>query len=904
MSSPLKIWRLRFEHHPTGFGLDTSRPRLSWTVEPSGAADQIPADWKQKSYQVDIERAGQVSSSFRVDSADTVLLQWPGEPLKSREQARVRVKSLGANGIDTDWSDWVSIEASLLEKSDLSARFITLDRENATTGKSAERHPDENGNRPLVFRKTFHAPETINQSSRSRLYITALGVYEARINGKRVGGECLAPGWTSYQHRILFQAFDVGGLIQAGENVMTIEVAEGWYSGRLKWGKGESNFYGHSIAAFAQLDILDSSGSEETLTRLQTDASWEASLSSTVASGIYDGETYDARETSPEWSPVKVLDDSSTTLLSPSSSPPVRVTEMIRPVSITKDPDGKALVDFGQNLVGRVRILPSSMSRPAGHRIIIRHAEVLEKDGHLGTRPLRAAKSTDTIIFKDNEPSLQEGWSPKFTYHGFRYIEITGWTTDDDTDPLTPDSLVAEVMHTDMLRTGTFTCSNPLLDRLHANTVWSMRGNFVGIPTDCPQRDERLGWTGDIQVFAPTASFLYDCGGMLSGWMRDLISEQRDNKGIVPLVVPNAMKNGPWPAVPQAVWDDVVILLPWTLYRNFGDVEVLRDCWQGMKDYLGTVMRIEEGGLWQEELWQLGDWLDPNAPPSEPGLARTDGVLVADAYLVHVTSVMARIATVLGLPGEADDFEQQAVRLKKLFQDKYIAKSGLVVGDSQTALALAIVFNLHEDEKQVRHAASRLARMVRFAKFRVSTGFAGTPVVLDALQRGGHTDLAYGMLTEQSCPSWLYPISKGATTIWERWDSMLEDGSVNPGEMTSFNHYALGSVTGWLHGTVAGISPLEAGWKKFLFRPVPGAQLTYAKATFDSPNGMIRARWELSSDDKGRMLAYLTVPPNTTADVQEPGQDAIVTVGSGSHSWEWKFEAGVWPPAPLLTAFE
>ncbi|KAF0322758.1 hypothetical protein GQ607_009999 [Colletotrichum asianum] len=424
-----------------------------------------------------------------------------------------------------------------------------------------------------------------------------------------------------------------------------------------------------------------------------------------------------------------------------------------------------------------------------------------------------------------------------------------------------------------MRRTGFFSCSDEDVNALHRNVVWSMRGNFVSIPTDCPQRDERQGWTGGIQIFSPTASFLYDCGGMLSNWMRDVILDQKDAGGVVPLVVPNVMKDGPFPALPQAVWDDVVMLVPWTLYKWFGDTG-------------------------------LGDWLDPNAPPAEPGLARTDGTLVADAYLVHVTGVVSQIARILSLTEDADKFAAEHKRLKQLFQDKYITKAGFVVADSQTALALALLFNLHETPAQRKAAAARLARLVQYSKFRVSTGFAGTPVILHALSETGYTQHAYRMLLEKGCPSWMYPVTKGATTVWERWDSMLEDGTINPGEMTSFNHYALGSVANWMHARIGGLSPLEPGWTKFLVRPRPGGGLKHAEVEYLSPSGQVRARWEIKTGD--RLVLEVTVPPNATAVVSLPDGSEEKTVGSGTYTFEGGLDEqakGEWPPQALLTQF-
>ncbi|TPX16180.1 uncharacterized protein E0L32_004175 [Thyridium curvatum] len=898
MAAPrLAIARLRFEHHQTGLGVPVPAPRLSWNVVAKG--DEIPANWKQESYEIQIKRAGAAEpKTFTAATDSTVLVPWPDAPLRSAEAAQVRVRSLGkadAGESNSEWSDWAAVEAALLDKSDWVAKAITAPE------RTDAPHPDENGTRPWRFRKTFEvAPGRKKKGARSRLYITALGVYEAYLNGERVGDECLAPGWTAFQHRIQFQVFDVGPLLVDGANTLAIEVAEGFYVGRLLWGDGVSGIYGKRLGAMAQLSILDDEADAEPSVVVQTDESWSCAISPIVASGIYDGETYDmdqeydftssAASSSGAWKPVEVLETPKIEFVA-ASCPPVRVTETVKPVSITKDPDGKTLVDFGQNLVGRLRI--PSLSRPDGHRVVLRFAEVLENE-RLGTRPLRCAKATDRIIFGGGK-ELKD-WYGHFTYHGFRYMEVTGWGADDADQPLTTDSVVAEVMHTDMLRTGHFSCSDAKVNQLHQNVVWSMRGNFVGIPTDCPQRDERLGWTGDIQVFAPTASFLYDCGGMLANWMRDVVLETAEQGGVVPLVVPNALKASKHPVKPQAVWDDVVVLAPWTLYRHFGDAEVLRSAWAAMKLYLRAIPRGADA-LWTPDLWQLGDWLDPNAPPAEPGNARTDGALVADEYLVHVTGVMAEIAGVLGLAAEREGFRAEHEALRRAFHDKYVASSGLVVGDSQTSLALALVFGLlRETGGQRRRAAERLVRLVRLARFRVSTGFAGTPAVLHALSGAGFDQVAYRMLLEEGCPSWLYPVGRGATTIWERWDSMLPDGRINPGEMTSFNHYALGSVAEWLHRNVGGLAPLEPGWKRFRVRPVPGGTLTGARASFVSPQGEIRTEWELAGD--GVVKVGLTVPPNATAVVEKP--DGAVEVGSGVHSFEWKVtHEQAWPPKAI-----
>ncbi|EKG16231.1 Bacterial alpha-L-rhamnosidase [Macrophomina phaseolina MS6] len=893
---------VRFEHHPDGFGIGTATPRLSWRF----SHGKTPAEnWQQSGYTVEISRQeGTQTHSFHVESSESVLNPWPTKPLTSRERVSVRVRAFGASERDghqpdpapTEWSHWHVVEAGLLQRSDWTGNFIVSPLE----------EPKDKPHRPVLFRKSFDSPAT--KEARAWLYITSLGVYEAHINGRRVGDLQMTPGWTSYRHRLQYQVFDVTELIQEGKNTIGVEVSEGWYAGRLTWGKGIRNFYGDKLATLVQLEIQTKDGVNQ---RIVSEESWKTHQSDLIMSELYDGEVYDARQhlqgwTSPtfiegsNWKPSCILEFPNILLFAPDVAP-VRVTQSVQSREIFRSRSGKTLVDFGQNLVGKVQI--KLLHKPEGHTVKIRHAEVLEH-GELGTRPLRNARAEDTVIFS-NQPL--KDWAPRFTFHGFRYVQLEGWSLDDDVPPST-ENIAALVMHSDLVRTGQFSCSNDLVNRLHENVVWSMRGNFLSIPTDCPQRDERLGWTGDIQVFSPTASYLYQSAGFLSNWMQDVAAEQGDMDGIVPLVVPDVLGTTSWPSVPQAVWDDVAILVPWVLYQWSGDVEIVRRQYSSMRVYLDTSIRRGDDGLWDPDLWQLGDWLDPNAPPREPGLARTDGTLVADAYLVYVTGIMAKISDAVERPQETVLYQKQHDDLKAVFADKYIAPSGLLVGDSQTALALALAFSLHGESnpKQVRTAADRLARLVRYSKFRVSTGFAGTPLVLHALSSTDHIQLAYRMLLEEQCPSWLYPVTMGATTIWERWDSMLPDGSINPGEMTSFNHYALGSVANWLHTVVGGIRPLEPGWKKFLVSPVPGGTLTNAEVKFESPYGLVEAKWKLD-DGHTRFVLRLNVPPNTTALLVLPGQKAEegVWIGSGSHVREASFKApGNWPPKAMYTQFQ
>ncbi|KAK7737906.1 hypothetical protein SLS53_006284 [Cytospora paraplurivora] len=874
---------ITFEHHPDGFGIGTATPRLSWRVSAGTLSN-----WSQNSYRIEVKRRSPqapllpISDDYQLDSDDSVLIPWPSWPLASREVAKVRVLVSGvdANGTQraSQWSDRKTVEAGLLQASDWKARFIT-----------APSPPPEDGvpHRPTLYRREFTLDK--NGSGHARLYISALGLYEAYINGHRVGDLEMTPGWTSYHHRLQYQTYDVTGLLRAGKNAIAVEVAEGWYAGRLLWIGGLRNLYGDRPAFIAQLEVQNAEGNVEQ--QVVSNDSWSSHPSPRQSASIYDGEAYDAREElsgwarydfeeNDSWQQSHVLDVNlaEVELFSP-DAPPVRVTQTIKPVEIFKSPSGKTLVDFGQNFAGRVRI--HGLQKPAGQNLTIRHAEVLE-NGELGTRPLRDAKATDQYVFSGNEDA-KSVWSPHFTFHGFRYIELTGLSVDD----LTKDNFSGLVIHSDMRRTGYFSTSNDLINRLHENVVWSMRGNFLSIPTDCPQRDERMGWTGDIQVFSPTASFIYDSAGFLGNWLRDLTIEQDAAGGTVPVVVPDVLAgHSAEDHSPEAVWDDAAVLVPWTVYQWSGDVEVLRRQWWSMRTHLDKSIKRAYDGLWDEGCFQFGDWLDPNAPPEQADAARTDGTMVADAYLVYITGIVAKIAVVINDAENARRYQADYDRLKGKFGDKYVSRTGLVVGDAETALALAICFDLlgdDDDGRKKKVAGARLARIVNKARFKVSTGFAGTPLILHALARSDNLDLAYKMLLEKSCPSWLYPVTMGATTIWERWDSMLPDGSINPGSMTSFNHYALGSVANFLHSVVGGISPLEPGWKTFKVSPRPGGDLSHCEVRYDSPYGLIAVRWELgeSSDDStttsGQAAASrafrlkIEVPPNSRALVVLPG---------------------------------
>lgn len=850
----------RIEHHREPLGIGESRPRLSWTI------DDAPGDWRQQSYAVTVVRAGE-EQTFEVASAEQVLVPWPGRALDSRDRVAVRVAVQGADGSWSDPSPETWSETGLLRPEDWSARPVGLE---------LDENPESDARRATLVRQGFRVDGEI---ARARLYATAHGLYDAEINGIRVGSDTLSPGWTVYRERLRYYTYDVTDLLHEGENALGAWVGDGWYRGRLGWRGGHRNVFGRDLSFLGQLEITYTDGTRQTLA---TDDSWKGAPSPILRSGIYDGEDHDARLEVPGWStaafddsgwvPVAVRDRDPGTLVAP-TGPPVRVIEEVTPVAVLTSPSGARILDFGQNLVGRVRI---RVTGPRGATVTLRTAEVLQ-GGEIYTRPLRSARSTDHYTLA-GRPDGEE-WEPRFTFHGFRYVEVDGWPGNVDADAAA-GALTARVLHTDLERTGWFACSDPHVEQLHRNVVWSMRGNFVDIPTDCPQRDERVGWTGDIQVFGPTASTLFDVSGMLSGWLRDVEADQLPD-GTVSWFVPVIPTHKVWdPIRPGAAWGDVATLLPWTLHQRFGDVGVLATQFESARRWVDKVASVAgPDRLWNEG-FQLGDWLDPAAPPQDPGAGRTDRYLVATAYFARSAQAVADMARVLGRSADAARYATLAAEVASAFRTAYVLPDGTMTSDAQTAYALAIVFDLLPDPALRARAGVRLAELVRADGNRIATGFVGTPLVCDALTLTGHTDAAYDLLLEKGCPSWLYQVVQGATTVWERWDALLPDGTVNPGTMTSFNHYALGAVVDWLHRSVAGLAPADPGYRRIRFAPRPGGGLTHASAKQRTPYGEASIAWRIEQDE---LQVDLVVPVGATAELDLLGSD-VEELGHGAHT--------------------
>ncbi|MGA4544180.1 family 78 glycoside hydrolase catalytic domain [Uniformispora flossi] len=848
-----------FEHVRDGLGIGRPSPRLSWITRTDAP------EWRQHAGEIQLVAADGAPLDTVVSRSDaSVLVPWPFAPLASRARAGVRVRVAGTDTPEawSAWSDIAWVEAGLLDRSDWTACFVAPDTEE-----------DLGQDNPCpVVQRDFVIPGPVRSA---RLYASALGVYEAALNGVRVGDDVLAPGWTPYDKRLRYQTYDVTALLTTGTNRLSATLADGWYRGRLGF-EGKRALYGERLALLAQLEVTCEDGTVLVVATAD-DGTWRAADGPIRRSSLYDGETHDARAVPEAWHGVRAVDFDLARLSAP-SGPPVRRTEELAPVAVSVSSSGATILDFGQNLVGRLRI---TVDGDAGREVVLRHAEVLQ-DGELATGPLRTAEATDRYILRGGGPEI---WEPRFTFHGFRYAEITGWPGEFD-----PADVRAVVIHSDMTRTGHFTCSDDLVNRLHENAVWSMRGNFLDVPTDCPQRDERLGWTGDIQAFAPTACQLYDGAGFLESWLTDLALEQGDD-GTVPFIVPSAAASGS--GIPTAAWGDAATIVPWTLYLRYGDAGVLHAQFASMRGWVDKVAELAGPDLLWNTGFQFGDWLDPSAPPEQPQAGKTPPDVVATAYFARSADIVAKAAQVLGRDEDAARYGELAARVRAAFQAEYTTANGRVIPDAQTAYALALQFDLLPHAGQRARAADRLAALLRENGHRIGTGFVGTPLMCDALADNGHLDAAYRLLLQQECPSWLYAVTQGATTIWERWDSLRPDGTLNPGGMTSFNHYAFGAVVDWLYRTVAGLDAAEPGYRRLRIAPRPGGGLTHAHADLRTPYGKASVSWE-QSDDVVAVTAV--VPPNTSADVELPDGRRLV-VGSGRHTWSAAFLSGGTPVA-------
>ncbi|MEW1588325.1 family 78 glycoside hydrolase catalytic domain, partial [Micromonospora vinacea] len=707
-----------------------------------------------------------------------------------------------------------------------------------------------------LLRRGFRVDGTV---ARARIYATALGVYQLSLNGQRVGDHELAPGWTDYHKRVQYQTYDVTRQLQPGDNVLGALLGDGWYAGSIAW-FGTDN-YGSRPHLSAQLVIDYTDGRSATIA---TDGTWRVTGGPFLQSDLIHGETYDARRLPPGWDrpgfvdagwkPATVDDVDATDKIVAQVDPPVRVTQELPARTLTQPTPGTWIFDLGQNMVGKVRL---KLNGPAGTTVRIRHAEVLNPNGTAYTANLRTARATDQYTLRGGGAEV---YQPTFTFHGFRYVEVTGY-------PGTPDldSVTGLVIHTDGDLTGEFQTSNAMVNQLHSNITWGQRGNFLSIPTDTPARDERLGWTGDINVFANTATFNMDSLTFLSKWLQDLRDAQSAN-GAYPDVAPRACCGDG-----ATGWADAGITVPYALWQRYGDTRVVEEHYASMVRYASWLESTSSGNL-RTNAGPYLDWLNLEDP--------TPAGVVGTAYYAYSIRLLGELAAAIGRDADATRYAALSRAITQAFVTTYVAADGTVQGDSQTGYVLAIGMGLLTDPLRAR-AADRLVANVQRHDWHLSTGFLGTPDLLPALTATGHLDVAYRLLLNDTYPSWGYEIGKGATTIWERWDSIKPDGSFGDVGMNSFNHYAYGAVGDWMYRTVAGIQPDAAnpGYAHVTFAPQPGGNLTSAKASYRSAYGTIGSDWDL--DARGDMRLRLTVPANTTATVRfpTPGREAVTEGG-------------------------
>jgi alpha-L-rhamnosidase len=850
----VKITDLTAEHQVAPLGLVAKQPRLSWKI----ISDK--RDFMQAAYEIQISTTkdpskGDAWNTGKVMSDQSINIIYQGQELKSTKHYFWRVRVWDKAGKASDWSERSWWTTGFMSPSDWTAKWI----ESGLPGDSVLSPCP-------MFRRAFDVKKVVNSA---RLYITSHGLYEASVNGQRVGDACFTPGWTSYKTRLQYQVYDVTTSMKQGANVIGVTLGDGWYRGHLAW-ENNKNIYGKAVGLLAQLQLVYADGTSETII---SDDQWKTSTGPILKSSIYHGETYDAQLeksgwntpsfNASDWKPVKVNDTSKENLIA-TNGPLVTKHETFKAIKIITTPRGEKVIDFGQNLVGWVQF---KVTGKKGDVVSIHHAEVLDKTGNFYTENLRIAKAEIQYTLKGGG---EETFEPHFTFFGFRYIKVDGYPGE-----LSTNNFQAVTLYSDIKPSGNFECSNSLVNQLQHNIQWGQRGNFLDVPTDCPQRDERLGWTGDAQAFARTASFNFSVDDFFEKWMKDLAADQQPD-GRVPFVVPNVLKPT---SGGSAGWADAATIIPWTMYLAYGDKKILQDQYESMKQWIAFMQANSTDDLWNKG-FHFGDWLFYRPFDDNDGRsAVTDKYLIAQTFFAHSLDLVIKTATVLGNANDITKYKELLAKVKNAFQEEYVTPNGRLVSSTQTAYVLALNFDMLPEEMR-KQAAEYLVQNIKSYDYHLTTGFLGTPYLCHVLTRFGYTDIAYQLLLQESYPSWLYPVKMGATTIWERWDGIKPDGTFQTPRMNSFNHYAYGAIGDWLYRVVAGIDTYEdgVGYKHIKLEPHPGGGFTYANADLKTQYGNVSSHWQI---ENGNFNWNVEVPANTFATIYVPASNANEITESG-----------------------
>ncbi len=854
------------ENRVNPIGLDAASPQFTWQLN-SAARNTM-----QTAYEIRVAESAAalakgknlVWSSGKKSSDQSVHVTYEGAALQSAKKYYWQVKVWDNHGKSSAWSTPSYWQMGLLNATDWQAKWIK------------EGYTEDNALRPSpMMRKEFSLAKKIASAS---LFITSYGLYEPFINGQRITDAYLTPGFTSFNKHLQYQVYDVAKYLKQGSNATGVGLGNGWYRGNLVW-EGRRDLFGKDLALLYQLQVTYDDGTTENIV---SDESWKSSTGAIRSSEIYHGETNDARMEQQgwnstkfddsKWTPVKTAVFNNSNLVA-TYNEPVLKHETFEPLRIFKTPAGEQVIDFGQNLVGFVTVKATGK---AGDKIEISHAEILDKAGNFYTANLRNAKQLNTYILKGGP---QETFEPHFTFQGFRYIKIHGYPGE-----IKPEDFTAVALYSDMKTTGTFRTSNPLLNQLQHNIQWGQKGNFLDVPTDCPQRDERLGWTGDAQVFSSTAAYNMQVNNFFAKWLKDVAFDQRPD-GSVPFVVPNVLGDG---AAGSTGWADVATIIPWNMYLAYGDKKILEQQYPSMKAWVGYMEKNSKNDLWNTG-FHFGDWLFYRPDDDNDGRAAiTDKYLIAQCFFAHSTQLMINTANVLGKQDDVAKYTELLQKLKAAFLKEYVTPNGRMVSGSQTAYVLALNFDMLPENMRA-DAAARLVANVKDYGYHLTTGFLGTPYLCHVLSRFGFDDVAYTLLLQEGYPSWLYPVKMGATTIWERWDGQKPDSTFQVTSMNSFNHYAYGAIGDWMYKQLAGIKidPSAPGYKKIIIRPltnakvlnmpenaapaaagtIPGKGLQSVAATLQTYYGEISSSWKI---DNGSLSMDVEIPANTTALIYLP----------------------------------